>query len=107
MNESAAPPPRLRANPAAATAAVDYGARSGISAGRALEILETPPAPLPVALMADDLRLRAAALVWSFFGRLDVHAVGAGQDRDRRPRQGDPTARSRQDRRHSRRERQP
>ncbi|HXT08613.1 MAG TPA: HlyD family type I secretion periplasmic adaptor subunit [Roseiarcus sp.] len=45
----------------------------------ALEILETPPAPLPVALMLALCAFLAVALAWSFFGRLDVHAVAPGK----------------------------
>jgi hemolysin D len=45
----------------------------------ALEILETPPAPLPVAMMLTICAFFAAALAWSFFGRLDVHAVAPGK----------------------------
>jgi hemolysin D len=45
----------------------------------ALEILETPPAPLPVALMLTICTFLAVALTWSFFGRLDVHAVAVGK----------------------------
>ena len=45
----------------------------------ALEILETPPAPLPVALMLTICLFVAVALVWSFFGKLDVHAVAPGK----------------------------
>jgi hemolysin D len=45
----------------------------------ALEILETPPAPLPVALMLTLCALAAVALAWSFIGRLEVHAVAQGK----------------------------
>jgi hemolysin D len=45
----------------------------------ALEILETPPAPLPVALMLTLCALAAIALAWSFYGRLEVHAVAQGK----------------------------
>lgn len=45
----------------------------------ALEILETPPAPLPVVFMLTICLFFAAALAWSFFGRLDVHAVAPGK----------------------------
>jgi hemolysin D len=45
----------------------------------ALEILETPPAPLPVALMMTICAFFALAFVWSFFGRLDVNAVAPGK----------------------------
>jgi hemolysin D len=45
----------------------------------AIEILETPPAPLPIALMLAICAFVAAALAWSFIGRLDVHAVAPGK----------------------------
>ena len=45
----------------------------------ALEILETPPAPWPVAFMLTICLFFATALVWSFFGRLDVHSVAPGK----------------------------
>ena len=45
----------------------------------ALEILETPPAPLPVATMLTICAVFAAAFAWSFFGRLDVNAVAPGK----------------------------
>jgi hemolysin D len=45
----------------------------------ALEILETPPSPLPVAMMLTICGIVFLALVWSFFGRLDVHAVAPGK----------------------------
>ncbi len=45
----------------------------------ALEILESPPPPLPVAVMGTICAFALAALVWSFFGRLDVHAVAPGK----------------------------
>ncbi len=45
----------------------------------ALEILETPAPPLPVALMLTICLFFAAALAWSFIGRLDVHAVALGK----------------------------
>lgn len=45
----------------------------------ALEILDTPPAPQPVALMLALCAFFVAALAWSFFGRLDVHAVAQGK----------------------------
>jgi hemolysin D len=41
----------------------------------ALEILETPPSPLPVWTMLTICAVFAAAFAWSFFGRLDVNAV--------------------------------
>ncbi|MBR1153694.1 HlyD family type I secretion periplasmic adaptor subunit [Bradyrhizobium sp. JYMT SZCCT0428] len=45
----------------------------------ALEVLETPPSPVPVALMLTICAFVAAAIAWSFFGRLDVHAVAQGK----------------------------
>jgi hemolysin D len=44
----------------------------------ALEILETPPSPLPVWTMLTICAVFAAAFAWSFFGRLDVNAVAPG-----------------------------
>jgi hemolysin D len=45
----------------------------------ALEILETPPPPLPIALSATICAFALGALVWSYFGKLDVHAVATGK----------------------------
>jgi hemolysin D len=79
MNERsafpAAPPPRP---PTPRTpAAVSGRDREFLPA--ALEILETPPPPAPIALMATICAFALAALLWSFFGRLDVHAVAPGK----------------------------
>jgi hemolysin D len=45
----------------------------------ALEILETPPPPLPIALIGTICLVALAALIWSFVGRLDVHAIAPGK----------------------------
>jgi hemolysin D len=45
----------------------------------ALEILETPPPPLPIALITTICACALAALIWSCFGRLDVHVVASGK----------------------------
>ncbi|WP_170850192.1 MULTISPECIES: HlyD family type I secretion periplasmic adaptor subunit [unclassified Beijerinckia] len=45
----------------------------------ALEILETPPSPLPVAIMLTLCIFCAVALGWSFIGRLDIHAIAWGK----------------------------
>jgi hemolysin D len=45
----------------------------------ALEILETPPSPLPVALMLTICAFFTLAFAWSFFGRLDIDAVAPGK----------------------------
>ena len=81
MNERAAPPaaaPPPSHPPAPRTPdAVSGRDREFLPA--ALEILETPPPPLPIALMATISAFALVALVWSFFGRLDVHAVAPGK----------------------------
>jgi hemolysin D len=45
----------------------------------ALEILETPPPPLPIALIGTICFFALAALAWSIIGRLDIHAVASGK----------------------------
>ncbi len=45
----------------------------------ALEILETPPSPLAVTLLLTICAFFAAALTWSYYGRLDVDAVAPGK----------------------------
>lgn len=45
----------------------------------ALEILETPPSPVGVALIWIIVVLAAAALLWGYFGRIDVIAVAQGK----------------------------
>lgn len=45
----------------------------------ALEIQETPPAPLPMAMMGTICLFGLTALLWSFVGHLDVHAVAQGK----------------------------
>jgi hemolysin D len=45
----------------------------------ALEILETPPPPLPVALMLTICAFFTLAFAWSFVGRLDINAVAPGK----------------------------
>jgi len=88
MNERAAPPPtperpnriealRKLVQPAPSLSPVRGRDREFLPA--ALEILETPPAPLPIALMLTICAFFAAALAWSFIGRLDVHAVAPGK----------------------------
>ena len=84
MNERAAPPspekpeaPQKPVQSAALISQVRGRDREFLPA--ALEILETPPAPIPVALMLTICAFFAAALAWSFVGRLDVHAVAPGK----------------------------
>ena len=40
----------------------------------ALEILETPPSPIKMALLLLICGFFATALVWSYFGRVDIVA---------------------------------
>ena len=80
MNERAAPPAAPPPQPRSSRpipVAVSGRDREFLPA--ALEILETPPPPLPIALMATISAFALAALVWSYFGRLDVHATAPGK----------------------------
>ena len=81
MNERAEPPKTPepeKAKPAAPpTSGVRGRDREFLPA--ALEILETPPAPAPVAFMLTICAVFFVALVWSVFGRLDVYAVAPGK----------------------------
>ena len=82
MNERTAPPPadekaQPPKQPAPQVSPVRGRDREFLPA--ALEILETPPAPIPVALMLTICAFFAAALAWSFLGKLDVHAVAPGK----------------------------
>ena len=45
----------------------------------ALELLETPPSPLPRVLLWTIIAIFAAALAWSVFGRVDMVAVAHGK----------------------------
>jgi hemolysin D len=45
----------------------------------ALEIVETPPSPISVAMIVVICALVAAALAWSWFGRLDIYATARGK----------------------------
>jgi hemolysin D len=78
MNERVQPPGETPQLPAPrATSAVSGRDREFLPA--ALEILETPPPPVPVAIIATICAFALVALVWSFFGRLDIHAVAPGK----------------------------
>ncbi|MGE8131478.1 HlyD family type I secretion periplasmic adaptor subunit [Methylobacterium sp. NPDC080182] len=44
-----------------------------------LELLETPPSPIHVRLMLAICALFTATLAWSWFGRIDIHAVATGR----------------------------
>src|SRR5947209_9270756 len=45
----------------------------------ALEILETPPSPVRIALLSIICAFAATALAWSYFGRIDVIATAQGK----------------------------
>lgn len=45
----------------------------------ALEILETPPAPMRVTVMLTICAFFGLGLAWSFFGQLDIHATAWGK----------------------------
>jgi hemolysin D len=80
VNERAAPPepsPQPAPRPQPTIAAVAGRDREFLPA--ALEILETPPPPLPIAVMATICACGLVALVWSYFGRLDVYATAPGK----------------------------
>ncbi len=80
MNERTQPPqeaPVPRTAPRHTQGSVTGRDREFLPA--ALEILETPSPPLPIALMMAICFFFAAALTWSFVGKLDVHAVAQGK----------------------------
>jgi hemolysin D len=77
MNEKVRPLPRPEPAPRPPWSLVSGRDREFLPA--ALAILETPPAPKSTALMLTLCAFAAAALAWSFFGRLDVHAVAQGK----------------------------
>ncbi len=45
----------------------------------ALEILETPPSPVRVALIWIICALAATSIAWAYFGRIDIIAVAQGK----------------------------
>jgi hemolysin D len=45
----------------------------------ALEILETPPSPVRIGLLSIICAFAAAALAWSYFGRIDIIATAQGK----------------------------
>ena len=79
MNERTAPPRETPPHPPPAPRKPAVSGRDREFLPAALEILETPPPPLPIALIATICAFALAALAWSFFGRLDVHATAPGK----------------------------
>jgi hemolysin D len=77
MNARVTPPASTPASPSPKPLVVSGRDREFLPA--ALEILETPPPPLPMALIATICLVALAALFWSIVGRLDVHAVAPGK----------------------------
>jgi len=45
----------------------------------ALELVETPPSPVSIAAIYLICALVVSALTWSYFGKLDIHAVAQGR----------------------------
>jgi hemolysin D len=45
----------------------------------ALEIVESPPSPVAMGFMWAICGLFAAAIAWSYFGWMDIHAIAAGK----------------------------
>ena len=83
MNERTAPPAETPPQLPAPRALPAVSGRDREFLPAALEILETPPPPLPIVLIATICAFALAALAWSYFGRLDVHATAPA--RSRRP----------------------
>jgi hemolysin D len=79
MNQRVTPPADSSPLPPARRAAPAVSGRDREFLPAALEILETPPPPLPIALMAIICAFTLAALAWSFLGHLDVHATAEGK----------------------------
>ena len=79
MNERAAPPATTPPRPPAPRTPGAVSGRDREFLPAALEILETPPPPAPIAMMATICAFALVALTWSYFGRLDVHAVAPGK----------------------------
>ncbi|TPK58749.1 HlyD family type I secretion periplasmic adaptor subunit [Mesorhizobium sp. B2-4-19] len=79
MNERTLPPlPSPSPRPVSQSVAIISG-RDREFLPAAIEILETPAPPLSVITMLTICAFFAAALAWSFYGRLDVHAVAPGR----------------------------
>jgi hemolysin D len=86
MNQTVPPPKPERPEPQAAKTAqqkqlqlTDVQGTDREFLPAALEILETPPSPKPVAFMLTLCAFVALTLLWSFIGKLDVHAVAWGK----------------------------
>ena len=73
---SAAKPPRPTAA-GALTKGLTPGDREFLPA--ALELLETPPSPIAIAGLWLICIAFTSALVWSYFGKIDIHAVAQGR----------------------------
>src|SRR6266568_2608722 len=78
MNQNVKPPSQPERKPKIELA-IPVTGRDREFLPAALEILETPPAPMRIALMLTICAFFAVALFWSFIGRLDVHAVAWGK----------------------------
>ena len=63
--------------PGELTAGLDATDREFLPA--ALELLETPPSPVRIAGLWLICGALTAALVWAYFGKLDIHAIAQGR----------------------------
>ncbi len=79
MNERAAPPPSPPPRQPVTLPVAVVAGRDREFLPAAIEILETPAPPLPVVTMLTICAFFATTLAWSFYGRLDVHAVAPGK----------------------------
>lgn len=73
---------RLRKDKSLSVQPVGYGKTQGRDREflpAALEILETPPSPMAVALVLTICTFMIGALVWAFLGSLDVYAIAPGK----------------------------
>jgi hemolysin D len=73
----AAKPAALRAATRLRTPGANVSEREFLAP--ALEILETPPSPVNVAFLRIICAFVAAALVWAYFGRVDIVAAAQGK----------------------------
>lgn len=77
MTRNVAPPTLLSALPLRRTVNVNRGDQAFLPA--ALEILETPPSPVRMAMLVSVCLLFSTALVWGWFGKIDIHASATGK----------------------------
>jgi hemolysin D len=75
--DSAKPAAAAQPLPGAATRDLDPRDREFLLAS--MELVETPPSPILVAGLWMICAAVAVGLIWSYFGRLDIHAIAQGR----------------------------